>query len=225
MQHKKDIKPIKKPQTLLFFDTETTGLPSRDRKIRSDPFSWPRLVELGWILMSETGTHIEEFSFLVKPEGFTIPESAITIHGITTSEATDSGLPVTEVLSRFCDCARNADLLIAHNLSYDIRILLTELIRAGFRDHLPEMKGICTMRSGTKFCGIPGRFGKGFKWPSLSLLHLKLFGSEPGNAHRALDDARTCAACYYELSRRGEKMQIEDLVQVFFPDNKSDKRP
>ena len=206
----------KKPLVLLFFDTETTGLPSRDRKVRSDPLSWPRLIELGWILMSDDAVCLEEQSLIVKPVGFEIPSAATDIHGISTEDALLTGMQVTEVLDRFCSSARKADLFVAHNLSYDIRILLTELIRLDKRDLLPSREGTCTMKSSARFCGIPGRFGKGFKWPSLSGLHLKLYERQPESAHRALDDARTCADCYFELVKRGVMMQTEDITGIFF---------
>jgi len=208
--------PVQKPLVLLFFDTETTGLPSRDRKIRSDPLSWPRLVELGWLLMTEDGICLEEQSFLIKPEGFDIPSASTEIHGISTTDACLTGLPVEDVLNRFCSSARRADLLVAHNFSYDIRILLTELIRLEKRDLMPSMRSTCTMKSSARFCGIPGRFGKGFKWPSLSGLYQKLYDQPPESAHRALYDARTCADCYYELVKRDVKMQIEDITGIFF---------
>lgn len=208
--------PQKRPEVLLFFDTETTGLPSKDRKIRSDPFSWPRLVELGWVLVSDTGTVIEEHSCLVKPKGFEIPVSATEIHGISTAHADDAGMLVTEVLTMFCRSALKADRLVAHNLSYDIRILLTELIREGNRGLLPPLEGTCTMKSSARFYGIPGRFGKGYKWPSLSALYIKLHGHKPDKIHRALADAHTCAACYFELTKRGVMMQTEEITRIFF---------
>jgi DNA polymerase III epsilon subunit-like protein len=204
------------PRVLLFFDTETTGLPSRDRKVRADPLSWPRLVELGWVLMSHDGIILEEQTLLIKPEGFEIPQEATEIHGISNQEANEMGIPVHDAIVRFCVSARKADLLVAHNLSYDSRILLTELIRMGKRDLLPSLEGTCTMRSSARFCGIPGRFGKGFKWPSLPGLYHKLYDRTPESAHRALVDAKTCAACYFELIRRGVTMQSEDITKIFF---------
>lgn len=209
---------------LLFFDTETTGLPSRDRKIRSDPMSWPRLVELGWILTRESGEVLEEHNFLIKPSGFEIPESVTKIHGISTAQADDSGIPLTDVLTIFCASAQHADLFVAHNLSYDIRIILTELIRLGNRELLPHREGICTMKSSSRFYGVPGKFGKGFKWPSLRGLYFKLFEQEPEKSHRALADTYTCAACFFELQKKGVKMSTEDITRIFFSPGLSQKK-
>ncbi|MFH0968022.1 MAG: 3'-5' exonuclease [Methanobacteriota archaeon] len=216
---RKDKKSIK-DKTLLFFDTETTGLPSRDRTIRRDPFTWPRLVELGWILSREDGTLIDSQSSIIIPDGFDIPEASSKIHGITTDEAREKGRPVREVISEFCEDATRADMYIAHNLSFDIRIILSELIRSGKRGQLPTLPGICTMRSSVRFCAIPGRFGKGFKWASLSFLHHALFKVNPTGGHRALIDAHTCASCYHELVRRGVIMGEEDITRIVFQEKR-----
>jgi DNA polymerase III epsilon subunit-like protein len=109
----------------LIFDTETTGLPTRDRKIRKDPLSWPRLVEIGWIICSQDGTQLFEESMIIIPEGFAIPEPATKIHGITTEEAKLSGVSIDVALDLFCTAAGHADYYVAHNLSYDIRIILS----------------------------------------------------------------------------------------------------
>jgi DNA polymerase III epsilon subunit-like protein len=202
---------------LLFFDTETSGLPSRNRKIRADPLSWPRLVELGWILCQSDGSVIAEESRIACPEGFDIPPEASSIHGITTETARKDGCPVADVLEKFCHAADQADILVAHHLAYDIRIILAELIRTGNRDMLPKKPGLCTMRSSARYCGIPGKHGKGFKNPSLSHLHSRLLDSRPPVSHRALPDARACAACYHELVQRGVKMEIDTRIHHYFP--------
>ena len=58
---------------VLFFDTETTGLPQRWNAPVTDVNNWPRLVQLAWIMCDGKGNIIEERSDIVKPEGFAIP--------------------------------------------------------------------------------------------------------------------------------------------------------
>lgn len=206
---------------ILFFDTETTGLPDRDRRIRSDPSSWPRLVEVGWILSDDQGEEISGESYLILPEGFEIPRRATEIHGISTADARAEGTRMREVLEAFCRAATEADLLVAHNLSFDMRIILAELIRADMRDLFPVRPGICTMRSSTRFCALPGRFGKGFRAPSLAHLHYLLYASTPEKSHRALADARACAACYFGLIRKQVEMLPDSGAQRFFTEKKN----
>ncbi len=71
----------------LFFDTETTGVPANYRAPASDSNNWPRLVQIGWLLTDETAMQIESAEYLIKPDGFTIPQDAAKIHGITTELA------------------------------------------------------------------------------------------------------------------------------------------
>ena len=51
-----------------------------------------------------------------------------------------------------------------------------------------------------KFCKIPGKYG--YKWPTLSELHLKLFDFDFEGAHDALLDVKACAKCLFELERK-----------------------
>ena len=50
------------------------------------------------------------------------------------------------------------------------------------------------MQSITNFCAIPGSYG--YKWPKLSELHYKLFGSYFEEAHNAAVDITTTAKCF-----------------------------
>ena len=60
---------------------------------------------------------------------------------------------------------------------------------------------ICTMEMSTDYCELPGPYG--YKWPSLSELHYKLFNEYFDEAHDAAVDVRACANCFFELKDRG----------------------
>ncbi len=57
------------------------------------------------------------------------------------------------------------------------------------------------MLGSMNFCKIPGRFGN-YKWPTLSELHIKLFGKDFENAHDALADITATADCFWELRKQ-----------------------
>ena len=103
----------------LFFDCETTGL-----FINYEPL--PRLVQLSWRLYDVEGGLIEQSTYIVKPEGFEIPEEATAIHGITTKEAIEKGKMIEEVLSLFGVVFRKSTCLVGHNIDYDLKILSVE---------------------------------------------------------------------------------------------------
>ena len=76
-----------------------------------------------------------------------------------------------------------------------------EFVRNGIETDLFAKNRICTMKTTTTFCQIPGSFG--FKWPTLGELHYAVFEREFENAHNAKADIEATANCYWELKRRG----------------------
>lgn len=72
---------------ILFFDTETTGLPLDYSLPRSAVDNWPRLVQLSWIVTDENGNRLKTADHIIRPDGFTIPMASSYVHGITTEKA------------------------------------------------------------------------------------------------------------------------------------------
>ncbi len=185
----------------LFFDTETTGLPRDWRAPLTDFDNWPRMVQLAYIVCDDAGNKITSRDFLIKPVGFSIPEDASRIHGITTEYARQNGMLLIDVLNEFYAILNKADYLVAHNMSFDEKIVGAEFLRNGVGNSLPAKTRICTMQSSTAYCGIPGPYG--LKWPKLSELHRKLFSDDFSNAHDAVADISATAKCFWELCRLG----------------------
>lgn len=112
---------------ILVFDTETTGkanfyLPA------ADP-SQPHPVQIGAILVDSNYEIRGEMNMIVKPSGWTIPESASSIHGITQEIAEQYGLPKCTVLNVFCELASKASIIVAHNLDFDYLVMQAFSIR------------------------------------------------------------------------------------------------
>ena len=96
-------------------------------------------------------------------------------------------------------CLGKVSQLVGHNIDFDEKILGAELLRAGHPNCVETKQRLCTMRSATDYCRLPGPYG--YKWPKLEELHRKLFNQPLDGAHRALVDVRACAKCYFELWR------------------------
>jgi DNA polymerase III epsilon subunit-like protein len=191
---------------VLFFDTETTGVPSRRGAPPSESASWPHVVQLAWLLADDAGNAVARETRLIAPGGFEIPEEATRVHGITTEKARADGEPIAAVLHGFALAVAHADLLVAHNISFDLPLLQAEyhrLFGPEGADILLRTPGFCTMRASTDLCRIPSRFGNGYKWPSLAELHRFLFAEGFDSAHDAGADVAACARCFFELRRRG----------------------
>ncbi len=167
----------------LFFDTETNGLPKNWKAPVTALSNWPRLVQIAWITYDSAGNEIERNDHIVKPQGFTIPYEASSIHGISTEKALSDGVDLQIVLDEFYKQVEKATVLVAHNISFDEKIVGAEFLRSGMANPIASKKKICTMRGTTDFVAIPGYYG--YKWPKLSELHRKLFGFDFEEAHNA----------------------------------------
>lgn len=197
------------------FDTETTGLP--DYKNPSEGPQQPHIVEIAALLYdTETSTLVEAFHAIVRPDGWEIPEETTAIHKISTAHALEVGIPEHQAVAGFLAIVERADLRVAHNESFDARILRIALKRHGdgrdawatmhqderdvIADAFKERPKFCTMKSMIKVCALPKN-----KWPKLAEAYLTATGLAMGDeAHSALDDAKACAAVYFFLLHAGE---------------------
>lgn len=210
-------KNITKPKLFLFFDTETTGIPISYDAPSSDIDNWPRLIQLSWILSTETGENISVHDLIIKPNGFKIPKSATAIHGITNQYAQEHGVNLTKAIDLFLNDLSKASLIIGHNISFDKKVLGAELIRLGKLDSIQNFASFCTMKSTANYCKIPDKYGRDYKFPKLQELYFKLFGNNFDDAHNALSDIKATMKCFFELRRKNliqlPKFQKEDKAE------------
>lgn len=188
---------------IIIFDTETTGLPKNWSAPTSDGDAWPRMVQLAWQHYSEDGRKVAEHNYIIRPEGFTIPDEVAAINRITTERAEREGVPLEYALGAFHHSMLLTHTLVAHNISFDEKIVGAEMLRIGMKkthDDFFEKHRVCTMHGSTAFCAIPGP--RGMKWPKLQELHEKLFNEQFEGAHDALVDVEALARCYFELRKR-----------------------
>ena len=184
----------------LIFDTETTGIPHNKSAPITDLENWPRLVQLAWQLHDRKGKLLSHNSFIIKPDGFDIPFKAEQVHGISTQRAQKEGTPIREVISIFLSDIERTQLLIGHNIEFDINIIGAELIRLSIQPELfINLLRLDTGMVSTEYCQLAGGIGGKLKMPKLSELHEKLFGKGFVDAHDAAYDVDATARCYFEL--------------------------
>lgn len=186
---------------ILFFDCETNGLPIDYKASYTDINNWPRVIQLAWLLTDEEGQHLNHNCALIKPEGWQVPtEPFWADNGFTQARSESEGVPIKNVLNQLMLDKQQADILVAHNLNFDHRIVWAEYIR---NDMEPRsgMHKICTMMKSTSYCKIPGK--RGFKWPTLAELHQVLFNKGFEGAHDAMADVIACRDSFFELLKRG----------------------
>lgn len=185
---------------IIFFDTETTGLPKNWKAPMKDLDNWPRVIQLAWVVCMN-GKVVMEAKYLIKPDGWKIPEDKFWIdNGFSQAKSEAEGFPLNDILRFFLTDHDACDVMVSHNMSFDYNVLGAELIRAGKKGN-KTLKKICTKESGTDLCEIPGNYG--YKWPKLQELHKYLFNEEFDGAHDALADVKACMRCFYAMVAEG----------------------
>lgn len=185
----------------LFFDTETTGLPRNWKAPVSNVNNWPRMIQIAWVFTDSTGKVLDQDSYIIKPVNFTIPKAASRIHRITTERALKEGKDLTNILRTFNNLVAEANYIVAHNISFDEKIIGAEFIRNDFSTDFFKKPKLCTMKASTDYCEIPGPYG--YKWPKLAELHQTLFGEDFEEAHDAAADINATTKCFWEMRRIG----------------------
>lgn len=192
-------------KTLVFIDTETTGLPDFNKRA-SDP-SQPHIVQFAAIVTDESGEILDGHNVLVRPDGWEIPPEMSAIHGTTQEMALAEGLPAQMVAKLALGLIKESSLVVAHNMQFDkfmVRILLrrTGLLTDEMDAWWKALPTFCTMKTTTNLCKIPGNYG--WKWPKLIEAHQHAFGEGFDGQHDALADVKACARLYRWIQARKE---------------------
>lgn len=208
----------------MILDTETTGICKFKTVLNFQLELWPYIVQLSYILYDTEKETIQIKDDIIKiPDNVLISEENASIHGITKQISSENGVPLFESLLDFAKHYQECDLLVGHNLSFDINMLIAELIRvidnrASAVKYLVDYskllnslmkpvkdKYFCTMKNSIDFCNIKSVNKKGdefVKFPSLAELHARLFDTVPKNLHNSLNDVIVCFRCYYMLKHQ-----------------------
>lgn len=206
----------------LIFDTETTGLPKNWKAPITDTDNWPRMVQLAWQCHDVEGNFLFAKNHVITPDGYTIPEDVVAVHGITTEIAYEKGIPLKEALEDFMADVEKSKFIIGHNVNFDINIVGCELIRSEMDEQtLVNAPMIDTMTGSKEFCALT-RGGK-LKNPTLTELHIKLFKVPFEEAHNAAADVEATSRCFLELIRVGglplQMLQMTDAELEAFRKN------
>jgi len=204
---------------VLVFDTETTGLP-KTKIMSPDTLNlWPHIVQFSYVIYDiNLNDIVGSSNNIVKiSEELTIPEDSVKIHGITKDISNMKGSHLNIILKDFFYHLRNVDLLVGHNVSFDINMVKVELMRMIYLNEsqdetklyktdlhlLTNFKNICcTLKDSIQLCKIEtlDKYGKPyFKYPKLVELHQKLFESTPNNLHNSFNDILITLRCYVKM--------------------------
>ena len=190
---------------VLFFDTETTGLPEKGASWETDYEGYPHIVQIAWVRGGIEKSHI------IRPEGWEIPEDMSAIHGITTERALADGEPFAIVIDEFLSDCHDAGLLCGHNIHFDTGMVKANILRELGKEYFDAVdvegalykgKRIDTMRAAMKWVDARTMNGR-LKFPNLAELYSRCFPGETFPAHDALEDTRAVARCLPVLVELG----------------------
>ncbi|MFN8369381.1 MAG: 3'-5' exonuclease [Bacteriovoracaceae bacterium] len=178
----------------LFFDVETTGLPKNYKAPYTDVANWPRIVQLSWLIADEMEV-VKESDNIIKVD-FPIPLEVSMIHGITNEITEAKGKTLLSVSTEFLNDLKSVDVIVCHNISYDLTVLQAELVRLKLDPNITK-KTFCTMKNSVDYCKLPGPYG--YKWPKLEELYKRCFSEKLENAHNAMVDVAATFKVFQKL--------------------------
>lgn len=193
---------------LFFYDTETTGLP--DWKSPSDDPCQPHLIQLAVIVAEEeTRKEMASISLLVQPDGYSIPSEIAELTGIDDIMAISYGVPEVDALSAFMNLFLLGGKRIAHNKTFDQRIIRIALKRFDFDQKMIDKwaeteNHFCTMQAAKSVMKMPAK--RGFKSPTMGEAYEFFTGKTLEGAHNAMVDARACMEVYFAMKDAGHEV-------------------
>lgn len=163
------------PEDYVVLDLETTGLsPASDEIID--------IAAIRYI----SGAKVSEFSTLVKPS-IPIPQEITDITGITDDMVADAP-GIDEALDGLSMFLNPDDLVVGHNVGFDVRFLAAAYSRIG-KEFMPEAFDTCAV-SRMLYPELP-------KHRLIDLM--KAFGIRESQSHTAYDDCEMCNACLQHM--------------------------
>jgi DNA polymerase-3 subunit epsilon len=205
----------------LFFDTETTGL-----KSKQNPGFNPALVQLGAILQdTESGTILAEVNLIAQQvDNKPIPIEASNIHGITDDMAEKYGSPLKLVDMVFANLIAKADVIVAHNIDYDLDVVHDNMPFSQERivnkkhfctmdKNVYKVKAPLTMKQRAYYTSKGEKPDKPYKSPSLSETYKHYFHTTFDGAHDAMNDIRACRDVYFEMHKSKKEVEAEEPVK------------
>jgi DNA polymerase III epsilon subunit-like protein len=201
---------------ILIFDTETTGLPKSRTLDGSNLHLWPYIVQFSYIILDISSNEITNVkdAIIKIPSNIIIMEETSKIHGITNEITAEKGISIEIIMDEFFSDIVDIDLIVAHNLSFDLNMIKCELLRLikendnadkynrYFNEIVNFKKMYCTMQESIDLCNIEAKYKNGnkyIKFPKLIELYEKLFKTTPTKLHNSLNDVAVCARCFMKL--------------------------
>lgn len=207
---------------VFIFDTETSGLPLKKPNTKwgsrneyydyfnNDGYDCSRIISIAWFYTNNFQQDTLDMNciqyYIVKPDENLKDINNSHIHNITYDMAIEQGLDFENILSKELEnYLLETDYIIAHNVMFDVHILLNQLHRnnktniiSHINTLLDNNQCICSGEIGKTICKLeftnskyPKRFKTNYKMPKLAEFYKIILGKEIQNAHNAKGDVQS----------------------------------
>ena len=180
---------------------------------------WPRIVQLSYVFydVDTQNTKFEDM-YIELPVKFTSPEYLSSVHPITKTAIQNSlnsneRITIEEAINKFMLDFNNADIIVGHNVAFDINMLLSECILANKIDFFQQIvlsktehKLYCTALESTNLLKIFEQKNPNlYKTPGLNQAYYLMFGYPPKQTalHNALIDVVVCFRVFWRMWHQG----------------------
>lgn len=200
----------------LIFDTVTTEM------LSEHDMDFPHIIELSFLLINENGDIIKEYSNLIIPNGWEIPNEKSWIdNGYSNKNNINNGVEILNALAQFFYALAEADYIVAHNLDFDYGVLISEFMR--YKRYLNhtfinemlisfEYRKICTMQQSAEYCKIPKINMIDYEYPRLQELYFKLFEKKYDTKHSLLEEVHIIKECFFRL----KELKVINILDTDF---------
>lgn len=194
---------------ILVYDCETTGL------VRGTDYTSPNMPFLAAItaILYDTDAYriVASINSMVQPDGWTMPEEAGQVNGLTNETLQQLGIPAPVLLPACIALMFKANLRVAHNVDFDSKVIAAALWRHIVKESSEEtahetvkawlaLPSYCTMQESKSIVNALDKRGK-VKYPKLTEAYKFFFDKELDRAHSANADAVATLEIYLALNK------------------------
>tara|TARA_B100001758_G_C18410696_1_gene615454 strand:+ start:672 stop:1274 length:603 start_codon:yes stop_codon:yes gene_type:complete len=178
----------------LVIDTETNGLPICQGYCNYPDFKElkkydnARIVQFTFMKCDDKINNIKLHDYIIYADDFTINNS--DFHNITDEISKNDGYKFDTIADIFYKELKNCEMIIAHNIGFDINVIKSELYRRKLYHIIIELEKkqlVCSMKVFKNIVKAKNKFNK-IKDPSLKELYYHAFNMEIENAHNSKYD-------------------------------------
>jgi DNA polymerase III epsilon subunit-like protein len=191
---------------IVFLDTETTGLILQNKPANEQP----RMASLSWFscyydsALKRLVDYDESFSDMqtLYCNDVIMNADATKINGLTTEFLSTSETNTKQVLQKFYEDTKDADVFVAHNNAYDLQIILFACIMHKYAEPYSKIiksTNICTSAHSRNFS-----FNDTTRYINLRKLYRHLHNEDFANAHTSDADVKALVKCFDKLIKQNE---------------------